>query len=91
MVCAPDGQTVTDHNQQIYRESKRGEWSEPEPLTEQTTAKPYPIDALPGIIGAACSGFISRISRISRYPVVLKFSDSRKHTPTHEPDFTKGG
>ena len=29
------------------------QWDTPEPLTQQTSAAPYPLDALPGIIGDA--------------------------------------
>lgn len=34
-------------------------WPEPDPLTDTTTAKPYPIDCLPGVIGDAVKEVVS--------------------------------
>lgn len=43
------------------------DWPESEPLTPQTTAAPYPMDALPGIIGGA----VSEVAKIVKCPVAL--------------------
>ncbi len=42
-------------------------WPEPEPLTQQTIAAPYPMDALPGIIGGA----IREVVEIVKCPAAL--------------------
>lgn len=43
------------------------DWPDPEPLTEQTSATPFPMDALPGIIGGA----IREVVGIVKCPVAL--------------------
>lgn len=43
------------------------QWDTPEPLTQQTSAAPYPLDALPGIIGAA----VREVVAIVKCPAAL--------------------
>ena len=43
------------------------QWDTPEPLTQQTSAAPYPLDALPGIIGGA----IREVVEIVKCPPAL--------------------
>ncbi|QTR52522.1 YfjI family protein [Thiothrix unzii] len=43
------------------------QWDTPEPLTQQSSAAPYPLDALPGIIGAA----VREVVAIVKCPAAL--------------------